>query len=277
MASTREGYTLRWKGDAAGIVDGSFLRADILGGLSHKELEGFVVGEGSHAQTLGELFEIEGEASPECVVHVFDLPSLPLIGSQMAGGVLLIHGDVGDDVGASMTGGLVQVSGHAGSRVGGPGLGDRRGMQGGEIVIEASAGDYAGFLMRGGMIWIKGTVGLSPGFRMLAGTIVLDAHEVDFPGLEMQRGTIVFAGDGDTEMDTLDSCKHLKFAGSFDVSAMPAAGMLARRLRVLRGRLDGYCLTDQKAGSVDSCPVAVRVWSGDSFELNRGEIMQWQY
>ncbi len=223
------GYTLTWKNLAGASLcpgDGSFLRPDTLRLLKPAELAAFPVQVGRTKVALSELFEIRGEPpapapastsatvpAPEgpSILQLEGLPPWDRLGAGMTGGELIIDGDVGHDLGASMTGGRIHVHGRAGHRVGGPDYTSSRGMTGGEIVIDGDAGDYAGLRMRRGLIAIRGHAGASPGFRMIAGTVVVGHGPLNAPGLEMRRGTVLGLGRGrDAGKETLP---HLAVVG----------------------------------------------------------------
>ena len=56
----------------------------------------------------------------------------------MTGGLVHVHGSVGDDAGQAMAGGVLRVDGNAGDRLGGAAPGASKGMTGGEIVVFGS-------------------------------------------------------------------------------------------------------------------------------------------
>lgn len=243
-------------------TDGSMLRPDCLGALNIDALAATTVSAGRRKKALGDLFDIEGQAGSRLTIRA--APPWHRVGAAIASGQLIIDGDVGDLLGASMTGGQIHVRGSAGGCAGGPDRGATRGMTGGEILVEGDAGDYVGLKMQRGLIAVNGSTGKSPGYRMLAGTIALGGAQeecpFDHPGLEMKRGTILIMdpqarlllGEGFTE------------SGQVAASALPAIGMLRRRLARL-----GY------AGKPELHGGCYRLYHGDRFELNKGEILQW--
>ena len=181
----------------------------------------------------------------------------------MQRGQLIIEGDAGDDLGASMSGGTIRVTGNAGHRAGGPHPASKRGMTGGEIIIEGDAGDHAGLLMRRGLIAVRGKCGASPGYRMLAGTVVAghtktaESQDIDHPGLQMQRGTILCLDPS----ATLHTGPNFAPGSTIDAGAMPALLAALRRVpwadvkQLSRGRW--------------------KMHVGDALEQNKGEVMQW--
>jgi formylmethanofuran dehydrogenase subunit C len=98
---------------------------------------------------------------------------------QMRGGMLRIDDDAGDFLGAAlpgetrgMAGGSVIVKGNVGER-----CGDR--MRRGQILIEGHAGDYCGARMLAGTIAVMGSVGARLGFAMQRGSVLLRAQPLD--------------------------------------------------------------------------------------------------
>jgi formylmethanofuran dehydrogenase subunit C len=264
------GYTLTWKRkDGPAPADGSVLRPDTLGALDRDAFAATCMSIGRTLVPLGELFDIEPlpdekvEPGPSPLLVLRGLPIMDRLGAGMGAGDLVIEGDAGDDLGASMSGGAIHVHGSAGHRVGGPAYASRRGMTGGEVFIEGDAGDHAGFLMRRGLIAVAGRCGASPGYRMLAGTVVVGTGPVDHPGLELRRGTVICL-DAHAKVEVADAFAP---AGEFDAAALPIVALVARRLIEaspawkLPGRAKGR----------------VRLWAGDRFELNRGEVVQWDF
>lgn len=255
-------WTLTWKhADGPQPLDGSVFCADLLGCKSRKELDATVLPIGRSTRSFAELFTIEGKPSNELVLR--NLPRLDRIGAGMASGRLIIEGNVGDDLGASIFGGQIIVQGNAGDRVGGADQGATRGMTGGEIAITGDAGHHVGHLMRRGLISVGGKCGHSPGYRMLAGTIVIARGPLDHPGLEMQRGTIICL-EQDNEPTAGAIGKHLSKAGVMSLGAMPAVGIVVRRVAQIMNK---EFQSDENQ--------RVRLWHGDRFELNKGEVMQW--
>ncbi|MBI1336988.1 MAG: formylmethanofuran dehydrogenase subunit C [Phycisphaera sp.] len=251
------GYTLTWKSThSPSPGDGAFLRPDILTGLVPNQLSQYPVRVGRHTVGLGQLFDITGK--PGDTLHVKAMPPLPMIGREMASGTLVIEGNAGDDLGASMKGGLIAVIGHARHRVGGPSPTQNRGMTGGEIVIHGNAGDHAGTRMRRGLIVIGGDCGHAPGYQMGAGTIVVGQQIASDPGLSMRRGTILALG----KLPELHA--HLADAGLFDPSALPAISMTLRRANHL-------------LQTIPDSVTKLQLFTGDRFELSRGEVIQCLY
>ncbi len=256
--------TLTWKYDAPPTRDGSFIRPDRFSRLSVEQVKQWPVRVGRTDTTLDALCDVSGEPS-DCVV-LRDAPPLDRLGAQMTGGELRVEGDAGHDLGASMSGGVIRVAGNAGDRVGGPDVSQPRGMTGGTIAIEGNAGDHVGLRMRRGLIMVGGQCGASPGYRMLAGSLVIGRGPVDHAGLEMRRGTIICLYD-DNPAVTGPNFSEATRDQPIAVSAMPAVAMLVRRAASLLNR-------KASNDAVDLSSARLRLWHGDRFELNRGEIIQ---
>ena len=254
------GWLMIWKkrtGPAP--TDGSVFRPDQLLSQSIDQVRDTPVRVGRTYVSLGELVSIEPTDAD--VVELVGAPALNAFGAGMTGGELRIRGKVGDDLGTSMSGGLIHVHGGAGHRVGGPAADANKGMTGGEIVIDGDAGNYVGMRMRRGMIIVKGHAGASPGYRMIAGTIVLCLGPVDHPGLEMRRGTIMCTNPG------ADVTLGVNFSRDrvLELSSMTFGLVMVRRLR------DLCVLGSDRPNAYDR----VRIWTGDRCELNKGEVWQW--
>jgi len=264
--------TLTWKQDAPRPVDGAFLNPASFAGMSLQAIRQLPVRVGRANVALGEMCDVEmtgtgGDREQSAHVTLVGAPPLDRLGAGMTGGALVVDGDVGDDLGASMSGGSIHVKGSAAHHVGGPDISASRGMTGGTIAIEGDAGDFVGLRMRRGMIVVAGRCGRSPGYRMLAGSVVVGQGPIDAPGLEMRRGTII----------SLDQEHLVALGGSFVEAtasqALSAAACPAVLLTIREaiGHIEGL-----PSVASDRLPHGhLRLWHGDGFELNRGEIIQW--
>ncbi|MCX5661874.1 MAG: hypothetical protein NTW19_19525 [Planctomycetota bacterium] len=254
------GYTLVWKHrPGPACVDGSFLRPDVLGPLDPAALAAKPVPVGRDLVPLAELCDIRGQPGPTLTLE--GAPPLDRLGEGMLSGELVIHGEAGDDLGASMRGGRIHVRGQAGRRVGGPSPTSRQGMSGGEIVIDGDAGDYAGLRMRRGLVAIRGRAGASPGYRMLAGTIIVGRGPMDAPGLEMRRGMILGL---DRTAGEAPMGGHLVDVGPFASSVSPVLRLILRRVATLGWPVDHAAMDGR-----------YRLLRSDALELGRGEVWQW--
>ena len=157
-----------------------------------------------------------------------------------------------------MRGGLVRVAGNAGHLLGAAYRGSPKGMRGGTILVEGSAGNEAGCAMRRGLIAVGGAVGDFAGVMMLAGSIFVFGRLGIRPGAGMKRGTLVtVARDG--------NAPRLLPTFRFDCEYRPPwLPLYARRLRAL-----GFPVPEGLAGT------PCRRYSGDFIELGKGEILVW--
>lgn len=269
---------LTWRDDAAKRfkaqpIDGSVIRPDLWVDATTKFVGAQPVRVGRETVALNELFDVTGDSGT--IIHIRNAPPLNGIGSLMESGWIIIEGAVGDDLGASMKGGEIVVRGSAGARVGGPHATKSRGMTGGKVVITGDAGDYAGYRMRRGLVAIGGKAGKSPGYQMIAGTLVVVHGPYDAPGLEMNRGSIVLL-DRDNPIEANEGFGK---DGEFDAASMAALQLMLRNVGEVEVGTGGFPSSDKYETVL---PIADEIlagrfalYSGDRFELNKGEVWQW--
>src|SRR5436309_2986420 len=99
---------------------------------------------------LGDFFTVTGQRSAALRIEG-DLERVEGVGTGMAGGEMLIAGNVGPDLGLAMEGGRIDVHGSVGENAGGARPGASRGMTGGEIVIRGDAGAQVCAAVRRGL------------------------------------------------------------------------------------------------------------------------------
>lgn len=251
-------------------LEADVISPDRLAGLSEAEIGKLSLLHGNEKTALGDFFGIAGRADDEVRV-AGDLSRVKLLGAgmtrgriviegkagrhlgaAMTGGEIVVEGDADDWVGPEMTGGRVVVKGDAGHAVGSAYRGSRIGMRGGEIVVHGNAGNETGNALRGGLIAIGGDCGDFAGVNMLNGTIVVLGALGIRCGAGMKRGTIV-------------AMHEPEILPTFTYSCTYSPGFL--RLYLLRLRARGLPVEDAMIGG------PYRRWSGDSVELNRGEIL----
>jgi formylmethanofuran dehydrogenase subunit C len=232
---------------------------DRVAGLAAAELARRPLAAGNRRGVLGDWFQVEAGGDPaDCLVITGD-ERLDDIGAGMAGGELIVEGDVGAGVGTAMSGGILRVSGSAGyggatamrggelriagdagDQLGGALPGERTGMSEGVVIVGGNAGSFVGDRMRRGLIVICGAAGPYCAARMLAGTIIVGGAIGADPGIAMRRGSLValagtmapapgFADCGVTELTVL------RLIGRFLASSGLAA--LAARIGPLRRRV----------------------------------------
>jgi formylmethanofuran dehydrogenase subunit C len=90
-----------------------------------------------------------------------------------------------------MTKGLLEVSGNANDYLGGAYAGDKKGMNGGTILVHGNSGNFTGDLLRRGSIMVVGHIGDYCASRMIAGTITNLGTIGKQVGVGMRRGTIL--------------------------------------------------------------------------------------
>jgi formylmethanofuran dehydrogenase subunit C len=243
---------------------------DRLTGLTEAEIAALPVQHGNEQSALGDFFKVEGTANGEIELEG-DLEKVKMIGSGMSYGRLVIHGNVGmhvgsvmsggeilvegnadDWAGAEMSGGLLHIKGDVGNALASNYRGSQVGMQGGEIFVHGNAGSEVGGAMRRGLIAIQGDSGDFTGVNMLAGSIIVLGNLGWRSGAGMVRGTIV-------TMHETRIIPTFGYACTYKPSFLP---LYLKRLREMGLAVDDAYLTGR-----------YRRWSGDSVELNRGEIL----
>lgn len=241
-----------------------------LEGLSETEVASQPVLHGNRKAELGDFFKVGGTPNGELRV-IGDLSRVKLVGAgmsrgrvviagdvglhlgaAMSGGETLVEGKAGDWVGPEMRGGRITVKGDAGHAVGSAYRGSQIGMRGGEIIVQGRAGNEVGNTMRGGLIAIGGDCGDFAGVNMLAGTIVVLGALGIRSGAGMKRGSIVAMGGAEVLPTFTHACRYQPSYLRLYLLHLKSLG-----LAVEDGQLDG--LYDR--------------WSGDSIELNRGELL----
>ncbi len=251
-------------------LEAEVISPDRLDGMKPAKAGALAVQYGNQKAALGDFFRIEAHGADELRV-AGDLSRVKLVGAGMSRGRIVVEGDVGlhlgaamsggeilvagkadDWVGPEMLGGRITIKGDAGHAVGSAYRGSQIGMRGGEIIVQGRAGNEVGNTMRGGLIAIGGDCGDFAGVNMLAGTIVVLGALGIRSGAGMKRGSIVAMGGAEPLPTFTHACRY-------QPSYLRLYLLHLRRLGlpVEDGQLDG--LYDR--------------WSGDSIELNRGELL----
>jgi formylmethanofuran dehydrogenase subunit C len=251
-------------------VEAEVISPDRLAGLNQAEIAALPVQHGNEKAALGDFFRVSGSTNGEVRLEG-DLSRVKLIGAGMSqgriiidgnagmhvgagmrGGEIVVEGDAGDWAGAEMSGGRLLVKGNAGHLVGSAYRGGTVGMQGGEIIVMGNAGNEIGGAMRRGLIAIGGDSGDFTGVNLLAGTIVVLGQLGWRPGAGMKRGSII-------AMHPVEMLPTFTFACTYLPSFLPIflRYLRAQGLPINEAHLNGF----------------YQRWSGDSVELNRGEIL----
>jgi formylmethanofuran dehydrogenase subunit C len=235
-------------------LDASCIAADRLGALSERNVSALPVRYDGRAAPLGDFFTVRGERSVRVRV-VGSLDQADGIGTGMAGGELVIEGNVGQDLALEMSGGTVDVHGNAGANAGGASPGAARGITGGEIVIRGSVTENVGIGMRRGIVVVTGDAGRGTGQGVIAGTVVVFGRIAAVAGRFLKRGTIVGFGE-------MERPATFRYACTFRPPHLQVLFHHLRRhyeLPITEGHLSGR----------------YHRYSGDFAELGRGEILQW--
>lgn len=195
-----------------------------LAGMAAAEIERIELQTTRSRLALADIFRLRmGDATHIRVEASCD--RLDRVGYEMAGGEIVVEGDIGTRAGRLMTdgrltvrgsvgpwaasgmkGGTVEIFGDAGDHLGGPAAGEIAGMRGGVILVRGRVGERAGDRMRRGTIVVEGTAGPYAGSRMIAGTLVVIGRTGPLPGYLMRRGTIVLGEGSDCLSPTFIDC-----------------------------------------------------------------------
>jgi formylmethanofuran dehydrogenase subunit C len=256
-------------------LEAEVISPDALKGLSESEAALLPIYHGNRKVGLGEFFEISGrvDESDGLVEVEGDLSRVKLIGHSMSGGRLVIHGSVGAHLGAAMKGGEIQVNGdaadwvgremsggrivitgNAGHMVGSAVRGSSAGVQGGEIIIHGNALNEVGNGMRRGLIAVGGNTHDFTGVNMLAGTIIVLGKLGMRPGAGMVRGSII-------AMQRTEVLPTFTYNSTIQPDFIRFYRFHLRKL--------GMSINDE---FIDG---QYERWSGDSLELNKGEILMY--
>ena len=251
-------------------LEADVIAPDRLAGLGEAELRKQAVLIGNRAAELGDFFSAAGTADGEVRVEG-DLSRVKLLGaamtggrltvegnaglhlgSGMTGGEILVSGNAGDWVGPEMRGGRITVKGDAGHAVGSAYRGSQVGMRGGEIVVHGKAGNEVGNGLRSGLIAIGGSCGDFAGVNMISGTIAVFGPLGIRCGAGMKRGSII-------AMQEPELLPTFEFACAYRPSF----------LRLYLNTLRTWGLPVEPR-HIDG---PYKRWSGDSVEMNRGEVL----
>jgi formylmethanofuran dehydrogenase subunit C len=247
-------------------LEAETLSPDRVAGMSAKQVTALPLLHGNEKVTVGDFFKVSGEGNGELRVEG-DLARVKYLGANMSRGRLVVHGnvgmhlgsamsggditvngDAGDWVGPEMTGGRITVTGNAGHMLGSVHRGGSIGMRGGEIIVHGNVGNETGNGMRNGLIAIGGV-------GMRAGTIIVMGRLGWRCGAGMVRGSII-------SMNEAELLPTFSYANTYRPVFL--------RLYLLHLRERGINIDDAMVMG------EYRRYSGDSVELNRGEILLWQ-
>ncbi|MDD3448244.1 MAG: formylmethanofuran dehydrogenase subunit C [Gammaproteobacteria bacterium] len=262
--------TLALRQPPPGRVDLSAIRPDRLAGLGAAAIERLALPCGRSPVALGELFRVHPGDPAELRIlggdARLDGVAAGLAGGRvlvegevgwyagegLRGGVLEIHGDSGPFTGSAMSGGEIHVHGDAGERLGAPRAGGRRGMAGGVLHVRGSAGARAGERMRRGLLLVDGDAGDCCAARIIAGTVAVLGRAGAQTGVGMRRGTLLLG----TAAEGLPP--------TFNATGAWRPGFLELLVPVLARRQPAW--TERLGGD------PLQRWVGDLATDGRGEI-----
>ena len=265
--------TLTYKAETSVPVEIEGLTPTWANGKTLAEIGRFDIYHGNEKLPLGEMFDVEGDASDLRFDIHGDLSGVHWIGAQMSEGEIEVHGPAGRHVGSEMTGGtihvdgdargwvgaemrggLIHIRGNGGHLVGAAYRGSPKGMTGGTILVDGDVGNEVGLTMRRGMIAVGGRAGDMLGFNMIAGTVMVLGECGIRPGAGMRRGTLGLLGPNPPKM-----------LPSFRFACTARPQVLPLMLNELRSQ--GFSIDD------DLLTADCDVFNGDLVALGRGEIL----
>jgi formylmethanofuran dehydrogenase subunit C len=190
-------------------VDMSPLACHLLAGKEPAEIAAITLQNGKRKLRVDELFSISGYDAQNIVIKN-SFGKLDYIGKDLQGGKITVegsagaylalgmksgsisvHGDVGIFAACEMKNGTLTIYGNAGDFLGGALVGNKKGMQGGLVLVKGNAGERVGDHLRRGTILIEGNAGDYCGSRMIAGTIAVLGKTGRHLGYAMNRGTLL--------------------------------------------------------------------------------------
>ena len=238
--------------------------------LSNEDIAALPVQHGNELAKLGDFFTVSGSANGEIELEG-DLRLVKMIGQGMSSGRIVIAGDVGMHVGAIMSGGEIVVEGNATDWAGAE-------MLGGQILIRGNAGHGLGcgyrgsrIGMRGGQIFVQGNAGSETGGAMRGGLIAIGGNSGDFTGVNMRAGTIIALGEigwrsgASMLRGSIVTMQPARILPTFGYACTYQPNFL--RFYLLHLRAMGLPVSDEQVNGY------YQRYSGDSIELNRGEIL----
>jgi len=238
--------------------------------LKSNEIPAMTVFHGNRQVELGEFFDCKGNFDGEITIDG-DLANVKHLGASMSFGKIIVNGDTGlhtgagmrggeiiiegntaDWLGAEMLNGKIIVKGDAGHMTGSGYRGSTIGMQGGEIIVHGNVKNETGHVMRRGLIAVGGNSGDFTGVNMLAGTIIVLGKMGIRTGAGMKRGSIISFSEADLLPTFSRNCEYSPAFIKFYLGYLEKNGFL----------FDSSHLNS-----------TFERWSGDSIEINRGEIL----
>ncbi|MDW3096355.1 MAG: formylmethanofuran dehydrogenase subunit C [Gammaproteobacteria bacterium] len=251
-------------------LEAQCINPDTVKHLSQSGVEHLEVIHGNETARLGDFFTVKGKGHD--TIHVEgDTSNVKYLGAGMTQGEVIIDGDVSMHLGCAMTGGKITVKGNAGDWVGPE-------MSGGQIVVKGNAGHMVGSAYRGqptgilgGEIFVHGNVKNEAGNSMRRGLIAVGGNAGDFTGVNLLAGSVIVCGEmgaragAGMKRGTIVSFSDAEMLPTFEYACTYHPVFLRFYLKHLRDQ--GFDIDDRYInGRYDR-------WSGDSIELNRGEVL----
>tara|TARA_B100000686_G_C16762230_1_gene959429 strand:+ start:492 stop:1298 length:807 start_codon:yes stop_codon:yes gene_type:complete len=175
------------------------------------------------------------------------------LGSAMSGGTIKVNGDVEDWIAPEMSGGIIHITGNGGHCIGSAYRGASVGITGGEIIIEGNVKNEIGNGMSNATIFVGGDVGDFTGVNMNSGTIVLYGEAGIRTGAGMKRGTIISMNRIEMLPTFSYNCSYSPLFLKLIFESISKASGIKIDEKYFEGKYDR--------------------WSGDSVEMNRGELL----
>jgi formylmethanofuran dehydrogenase subunit C len=164
---------------------------------------------GENDAVIGDCFEVI-EGARTSLTFEGDLSNCDYVGGGLENGQIRVTGNVGDFLADRMRGGSIEVQGSAnrfacsglrgglvrvavdcGEHAAAAAPGEKRGMNGGVLVIGGNCDQWLATRMRRGTVIVHGNVAPACASRMIAGTLVL-CGDVELPlAANLARGTIL--------------------------------------------------------------------------------------
>ena len=150
---------------------------------------------------------------------------------------------------------MLRVRGQAGDRLGAAAPGASKGMTGGEIVVDGSAGAEAAARARRGLVIVVGDVGGDAARATIAGTLVVFGRTGADPGRASKRGSIIALGGVEPPATYWYACTYQPPHVRLTLTYIQRQYGIAVDARLLDGRYRRFC--------------------GDAGTPGRGEILEW--
>jgi formylmethanofuran dehydrogenase subunit C len=254
-------------------IDVAPLTPPQLAGKTVAEISAIELQSGNRKLRVDEVFTLNGSDSQSIRFQGTATAKLDFIGKGLTEGEIRVDGNAGSYAGMYMKAGRLQIEGNtdayaacemrggeliiggdAGDYLGAALPGNRKGMQGGIVIVRGNSGHRVGDHMRRGSILIEGNAGDYLGARMVAGTIGVLGAVGAYPGYAMRRGTLLLLTAPASLPATFNDC------GSHTLGFLP---LLLKGYQGYQTRFFGLAATVKR----------VRRYAGDMAGAGKGEIL----